>query len=263
MCSRVWRSNAWRGKPSWPQQSTTRSRRPTPRTSAEKRRSSTSTPTCSIGGWCGPTVSSARCSRGCAAKPVTLAEAAQAGADLPGAWLGVSFVALVLFVLVFTNARARGREIARAVPACSWSSALRCRSSTGWNEVLAILPAAAGAYEPGASTCCSRACCWPRGWSSSSAPTVPRYWEFGPELDRHEILVHRAAESYTSPQVRDLAAERRHLRAPAAGAVVPGLRHRRHRGSASAHPVPARTVYFLKNVWRAAHVEREINRLVA
>src|ERR1044071_1375151 len=72
-------------------------------------------------------------------KPVVLSADGRPVLFYPGAWLGISFVALVLFVLIFTNARARGVKslvlflfllVAGLVVQLVW----------GWNEILAFFP---------------------------------------------------------------------------------------------------------------------------
>ena len=65
----------------------------------------------------------------------------------PGAWLGISFVVLVLFVLIFTNARARGVK-SLVLFLLLVVIGLSVQMIWGWNEILGYLPAAAGEHEP-------------------------------------------------------------------------------------------------------------------
>ena len=79
--------------------------------------------------------------------PVTLAQGHKAVLIYPGAWMGISYVMLVLFVLVFTNARARGVK-SLVLFLLLVVIGLSVQMTVGWTEVLQYLPAAAGAHEP-------------------------------------------------------------------------------------------------------------------
>ena len=133
--------------------------------------------------------------------PVTLAEGHKAVLIYPGAWLGISFVMLVLFVLVFTNARARGREIARAVPAAGGDRP-RVQMTVGWNEILQYFPLLLVhmnlAFYLLFSGVLLAAWLFVVFGADRSV-----YWEFGPGLDRQEILVHgRGGELHLAPGAR-------------------------------------------------------------
>ena len=118
----------------------------------------------------------------------------------PGAWLGISFVALVLFVLVFTNARARGVKSLVLFLVLAGRSAWRCRYSTAGTRSCSYFPLLLVHMNLAFYLLFSGLLLV--AWLFVVLGTDHfTYWEFGPELDRQEILVHRAAESFTSPQV--------------------------------------------------------------
>jgi hypothetical protein len=88
------------------------------------------------------------------------------------------------------------------------------------------------------------------------------YWEFGPSSIAMKHRFSEGAESYTSPQVQtsrqsDDIFVHRLLGLWFLGFGTGDIEVRF--GTAGG----GQKVYFLKNVWRAAHVEKEINRLVA
>jgi hypothetical protein len=88
------------------------------------------------------------------------------------------------------------------------------------------------------------------------------YWEFGPNSIAKKYWFTDAAESYTSPQVEtsrqsDDIFVHRLLGLWFLGFGTGDIEVRFSTAGSG------QKVYFLKNVWRAGHVEKEINRLVA
>ena len=72
-------------------------------------------------------------------KPVAIAGDGRPVLIYPGAWLGISFVALVLFVLVFTNARARGVK-SLVLFLLLTVAGLAIEFLHGWNKLLGYFP---------------------------------------------------------------------------------------------------------------------------
>src|SRR5690349_11785379 len=71
--------------------------------------------------------------------PVVLSPDGRPVLFFQGAWLGISFVFLVLFVLVFTNARARGIK-SLVLFLLIAVVGLAVQLLWGWNEILAFFP---------------------------------------------------------------------------------------------------------------------------
>ncbi len=193
--------------------------------------------------------------------PVTLAQGHKAVLIYPGAWMGISFVMLVLFVLVFTNARARGVK-SLVLFLLLVVIGLSVQMTVGWTEILQYFPLLLVhmnlAFYLLFSGVLLAAWLFVIFGSDHSVLLGVRA-----QLDRHEILVQRTrAESYTSPQVQtsrqsDDIFVHRLLGLWFLGFGTGDIEVR------FSTPGPGQKVYFLKNVWRAAHVEKEINRLVA
>ena len=177
-----------------------------------------------------------------------------------GAWLGISFVFLVLFVLIFTNARARGVKslvlfLVLAV------IGLGVQLLWGWNEILAYFPLLLVnmnlAFYVLFSTLLLVA------WAFVILGTDhSTYWEFAPNSIAKKYWFTDAAESYTSPQVEtsrqsDDIFVHRLLGLWFLGFGTGDIEVRFSTAGGG------QRLYVLKNVWRAAHVEKEINRMVA
>lgn len=178
----------------------------------------------------------------------------------PGAWLGISFVALVLFVLVFTNARARGVKslvlfLVLAV------IGLIVQVFHGWNELLAFFPLLLVHMNLAFYLLFSGVLLL--AWLFVVFGTDHSvYWEFGPGSIAKKYWFTDAAESYTSPHVEtsrqsDDIFVHRLLGLWFLGFGTGDIEVR------FSTPGGGQRVYALKNVWRAAYVEREINKLVA
>jgi hypothetical protein len=193
-------------------------------------------------------------------KPVVLSEDGRPVLIYPGAWLGISFVALVLFVLVFTNARARGVKslvlfLLLAV------AGLSIQLFWGWDEILRVFPLLLvnmnlAFYVLFSSLLLSA---WLLVVLVSDHFV---YWEFGPNSIAKKFRFSEGAESYTSPQVvtsrqSDDIFVHRLLGLWFLGFGTGDIEIR------FSTPGAGQKVYFLKNVWRAAHVERDINRLIS
>jgi len=195
-----------------------------------------------------------------AGEPVTISGQSKPILIYPGAWMGISFVALVLFVLVFTNARARGVK-SLVLFLVLIVAGLAVQIFHGWNELLGYFPLLLVHMNLAFYLLFSGLLliAWLVVVLGSDRFT---YWEFGPSSIAMKHRFSEGAESYTSPQVQtsrqsDDIFVHRLLGLWFLGFGTGDIEVRF--GTAGG----GQKVYFLKNVWRAAHVEQEINRLVA
>jgi hypothetical protein len=192
--------------------------------------------------------------------PVTLAEGHKPVLIYPGAWLGISFVALVLFVLVFTNARARGVK-SLVLFLLLIVVGLVVQMTAGWTEILQVFPLLLVHMNLAFYLLFSGVLF--AAWLLVVMGTDRSvYWEFGPNSIAKKYWFTDAAESYTSPQVEtsrqsDDIFVHRLLGLWFLGFGTGDIEVRFSTAGSG------QKVYFLKNVWRAGHVEKEINRLVA
>ena len=174
--------------------------------------------------------------------PVTLPGQTRAVYIYPGAWLGISFVALVLFVLVFTNARARGVKSLVLFLVFAVIGLL-----VHMNLAFYLLFSGALLI----------------AWLFTVFGTDHSvYWEFGPGSIAKKYWFTDAAESFTSPHVEtsrqsDDIFVHRLLGLWFLGFGTGDLDVR------FGTPGGGQRIYHLKNVWRVGRVEREINRLVS
>ena len=192
--------------------------------------------------------------------PVTVPNAHKPVLIFPGAWLGISFVMLMLFVLVFTNARARGVK-SLVLFLVLLVVGLVTQMTIGWNEILQYFPLLLVhmnlAFYLLFSTVLFVA------WAFVILGTDhSTYWEFAPNSIAKKYWFTDAAESYTSPQVEtsrhsDDIFVHRLLGLWFLGFGTGDIDIRFSTAGSG------QKVFSLRNVWRAAHVEKEINRLVA
>jgi len=231
--------------------------KPSPaRESDAGRLSSTSIPTCSTGGWCGPTACSAPDHLACAGHAGHAGAGHQAGAHLPGAWLA-SPSSRCLFVLVFTTP---GRAASnRSCCSCAPRVGLIVQLTAGWTESLQS-STAARAHEPWRLICCSRCPARPPGCSSSSGTDHSVYGSSG-RTPSPRNTSSRARKSYTSPQV-ETSRQSDYSSCTGCWAVVRGLRYRRHRDPLQHRRRAVRGDLFEKRLARRLYRAR-INRLVA
>ena len=109
---------------------------------------STSIRTSSTGGWCGRTVISAPCSPICRVDRSFFPTTGARCCSIRSAWLGISFVALALFVLIFTNGACAWRQISRPLSGAA-RDRLRRANPAGLGRALELFSVAARLYEPG------------------------------------------------------------------------------------------------------------------
>jgi hypothetical protein len=191
---------------------------------------------------------------------VTVSEGHKQVLIYPGAWMGISFVMLVLFVLVFTNARARGVK-SLVLFLLLVVVVLVVQMTAGWTEVLQFFPLLLVHMNLAFYLLFSSLLL--AAWAFVVLGTDRSvYWEFGPNSIAKKYWFTDAAESFTSPQVEtsrqsDDIFVHRLLGLWFLGFGTGDIEVRFSTAGSG------QKVYFLKNVWRAAHVEKEINRLVA
>jgi hypothetical protein len=192
--------------------------------------------------------------------PVRVAEGHKPVLIYPGAWLGISFVMLVLFVLVFTNARARGIK-SLVLFLVLVVIVLAVQMTVGWNDVLQYFPLLLVHMNLAFYLLFSIVLL--AAWLIVVLGTDhSARWEFGPKSIAKKYWLSDAVESYTSPQVEtsrqsDDIFVHRLLGLWFLGFGTGDIEVRFSTAGSG------QKVYYLRNVWRAAHVEKEINRLVA
>jgi hypothetical protein len=193
-------------------------------------------------------------------KRIALADDGRTVLIHPSAWVGISFVMLVLFVLVFTNARARGVKslvLFLVLAVCG----LLVELVWGWNDILRFIPLLLVymnlAFYLLFSSLLTMA------WAFIILGTDrATYWEFAPGSIAKKYWFTDAGESFSSPLVEttrksDDIFVHRLLGLWFLGFGTGDIEVRFSTAGGG------QRLYALKNVWRAAHVEREINRLVA
>lgn len=191
---------------------------------------------------------------------VTLSQSHKPVLIYPGAWMGISFVMLVLFVLVFTNARARGVK-SLVLFLLLVVIGLAVQMTVGWTEILQVFPLLLVHMNLAFYLLFSGVLLVAWLLVIFGADRSVR-WEFAPNSIAMKYRFSEGAESFTSPQVQtsrqsDDIFVHRLLGLWFLGFGTGDIEVR------FSTPGAGQKVYFLKNVWRAAHVEKEINRLVA
>jgi hypothetical protein len=193
-------------------------------------------------------------------KPVALSDDGRQVLVHPSAWVGISFVMLVLFVLVFTNARARGVKslvLFLVLTVCG----LLIQLIWGWDEVLRFFPLLLVHMNLAFYLLFSSILLF--AWAFIILGTDhSTYWEFAPGSIAKKYRFTNAAESFSSPLVEtsrqsDDIFVHRLLGLWFLGIGTGDIEVRFSTAGGG------QRLYVLKNVWRAAHVENEINRLVA
>jgi hypothetical protein len=178
----------------------------------------------------------------------------------PEAWLGASFVMLVLFVLVFTHARARGVK-SLVLFLVLLVIGLVVQMAYGWNEVLGVLPLLLVYMNLAFYVLFSSALLLVWLFTTFVSDRLSRY-EFAPGTISKRMTWTEGSENFASRLVHtarfsDDVFVHRLLGLWFLGFGTGDIEIR------FSTPGSGQRVYLLKNVWRAAAVEREINRLVA
>ena len=177
----------------------------------------------------------------------------------PGAWVGISFVALVLFVLVFTNVRARGvRSLVLFLVLVVLG--LIIQAFYGWNEVLIYFPLLLVHMNLAFYMLFSSVLLAAWVFAIRFADRFT-YWEFAPGQIAKRQKFSEGAETFATPHIQtgrhsdDIFVHR------VLGLWFLGF----GTGDLDVQfSVPGgQRTFNLKNVWRVGSVEREINRLVS
>jgi hypothetical protein len=193
-------------------------------------------------------------------QPVNIPNAHKPVLIYPEAWMGISFVGLTLFVLVFTNARARGVK-SLVLFLVLTVIILSVQMAFGWNRILQYVPLLLVhmnlAFYLLFSIILLVAWAFVNLFTDHST-----YWEFGPNSIAKKYWFTDAGESFTSPQVEtsrqsDDIFVHRLLGLWFLGFGTGDIEIRFSTAGSG------QKVYLLRNVWRAGHVEKEINRMVA
>ena len=163
----------------------------------------------------------------------------------PGAWLGISFVMLVLFVLTFTTLRARG-VISLLLFLILLTTGLIVQFYFGWDQLLSFAPLLLVHMN--------------LAFYLLFSGTLLVVWLFAifvrDRLTHYEFARGSISKIEIARDSDDIFVHRL-LGLAFLGFGTGDIRVRFSTPGSGQH------VYFLKNVWRAGRVEREINRLLA
>jgi hypothetical protein len=192
-------------------------------------------------------------------KSVVLVEGGRPVLIFPRAWLGISYVVLMLFVLLFTNARARGLKSLVLFLTIAVVGLL-VQLTYGWDQLLSYVPLLLVhmnlAYYLFFSTVLLVV--W---FFSIFVADRFVYWEFAPGGISKRVLFSEGSENFTTPQVETLRQSDDIFVHRVLGLWFLGF----GTGDLDVRfgtPGGGQRIYHLKNVWRIGHIEREINRLV-
>lgn len=193
-------------------------------------------------------------------RAVVLVEGGRPVLIYPLAWLGISFVVLILFVLLFTNARARGLK-SLVLFLTITVVGLLVQLTYGWDQVLSYIPLLLVHMNLAYYLFFSLVLFVAWVFSVFVADRFV-YWEFSPGGISKRVLFSDGSENFTSPQVETLRQSDDIFVHRVLGLWFLGF------GTGDldvrfSTPGGGQRIYNLKNVWRVGHVEREINRLVA
>lgn len=191
---------------------------------------------------------------------VTLMEGSRPVRMHPSAWVGVSFTILVLFVLVFTNARARGVK-SLVLFLLLMVLGLMVQITYGWNEIFRFVPLLLVHMNLGFYVLFSSVLlvAWLFVILFGDRLT---FWEFSPGLISKRFLFSEGGESFATPQVEtsrqsDDIFVHRVLGLWFLGFGTGDLEVR------FSTPGGGHRTYNLRNVWRVGAIEDQIKRLVS
>ena len=135
-------------------------------------------------------------------KAVVLVEGGRPVLIFPRAWLGVSFVMLVLFVLLFTNARARGLK-SLVLFLTITVIGLFVQLTYGWDQLLSYLPLLLVHMNLAFYLLFSLALFVAWGFAVFVSDRF-MYFEFSPGNISKRVLFSEGSENFTSPQVETI-----------------------------------------------------------
>jgi len=178
----------------------------------------------------------------------------------PEAWLGISFVMLVLFVLTFTTLRARG-VISLLLFLILLTTGLIVQFYLGWDQLLSFAPLLLVHMNLAFYLLFSGILLVVWLFAIFVRDRLTHY-EFARGSISKRVALSEGSESFTSPQIEiardsDDIFVHRLLGLAFLGFGTGDIRVRFSTPGSGQH------VYLLKNLWRAGRVEREINRLLA
>jgi hypothetical protein len=177
----------------------------------------------------------------------------------PDAWLGISFVGLVLFVLVFTHARARGVK-SLILFLVLVVAVLSIQIFYGWNELLIYVPLLLVFMNQAFYVLFSSVLLVAWLFTTFVSDRLT-YYEFTPGAISKRVTLSEGSENFTSPHVEtkrqsDDVFVHRVLGLWFLGFGTGDLEIR------FSTPGGGQRLYILPNVWRVARVERTIKALV-
>jgi hypothetical protein len=178
----------------------------------------------------------------------------------PGAWLGISFVMLALFVLTFTTLRARG-VMSLVLFLVLLTTGLVVQVYYGWDQVLSFVPLLLVYMNLAFYLLFSGILLVVWMFAMFVHDRLTSY-EFGHGSISKRVALGEGSENYTSPQVEtsrrsDDIFVHRILGLAFLGFGTGDIEVR------FSTPGSGQRLFVLRNIWRAGRVEREINRLIA
>jgi hypothetical protein len=192
-------------------------------------------------------------------RPVAITPGGKTVLVHPSAWVGISFVALVLFVLVFTHVRLRGvRSLVLFLVLVVLG--LVVQSLYGWNEVLGYFPLLLVHMNLAFYVLFSLVLLGAWLFAIQVADRFT-YWEFGPGTIARRQKFSEGGETFATPHVQTARHSDDIFVHRVLGLWFVGF----GTGDLDVQfsiPGGQRT-FVLKNVWQVGKIEREINRLVS
>ncbi len=192
-------------------------------------------------------------------KSVILADGGKAVLIHPRAWVGISFVFLMMFVLIFTNARARGVK-SLVLFLVIVVMGLLIQLTYGWDQLLSFLPLLLVHMNLAFYILFSTLLLAAWVFAVFIADRFV-YWEFTPGGISKRVLFSEGSENFTSPHVETMRQSDDIFVHRVLGLWFMGF------GTGDldirfSTPGGGQRIYHLKNVWRVGKIERDINRLV-
>lgn len=193
-------------------------------------------------------------------KSVTLMDGGRPVLIHPRAWVGISFVLLVMFVLIFTNARARGLK-SMVLFLSILVIGLFVQLTYGWDQLLGFVPLLLVHMNLAFYVLFSTLLLAAWVFVIFGADRFV-YYEFTPGGISKRVLFSEGSENFTSPHVETMRQSDDIFVHRVLGLWFLGF------GTGDldirfSTPGGGQRIYHLKNVWRVGHIERAINRLVA
>lgn len=193
-------------------------------------------------------------------KPIAVVPGGKTVLFHPSAWVGISFVGLLLFVLVFTHVRLRGMR-SLVLFLSLLVIGLLVQTYYGWNEVLGYFPLLLVHMNLAFYVLFSVVLLGAWLFAVQIADRFT-YWEFTPGQIARRQKFGDAGETFATPQVQTARHSDDIFVHRVLGLWFLGF----GTGDLDVQfsvPGGGQRVFNLKNVWQVTKVEREINRLVS